>query len=127
MSAFRTTRAVVCPPSTKRHLSPARQTLLGLMQRINFGQIIELVVRDREPVLDPPPEVEYEFKFPGDNGPRLECDIEDFAIKDEIKGLFALFDRLQNVRFRVLRIRNGLPFLATARRCLPESGVGSQK
>ena len=83
------------------------------MQRINFGQIIDLVVRDREPVLDPPPKVEYEFKFPGDNGPRPECDTEDFALKKEIIELFALFDRLKTVRIRLLRIRNGLPFLAT--------------
>ncbi len=116
MSAFRATRAVGCPPCTKRQLSPARQALLRLLQRINFGQIIDLVVRDCQPVLDPPPQVEYEFKFPGDNGPRPEFDTANFTLKKEIIDLFALFDRLKTGTIRLLRVKNGLPFLATVRK-----------
>ena len=37
------------------------------MQRINFGRIDGLVIRDREPVLDPSPRKQVEIKFGGEN------------------------------------------------------------
>lgn len=94
----------------KSSLSPGRKRLLELMQRVNFGRIENLCVRDGEPVLDPPPRVVHEIKFSGENGPRPEAGIGDFVVKAQIVDLLAHFDRLRNATIEVLTIKHGLAF-----------------
>ena len=91
-------------------LSPERQRLIRDMQRINFGRIDGLVIRDREPVLDPGPRKQVEIKFGGANGPRSELGASDFALKQQVVELFAFFDALDNGTIDVLEIKHGLPF-----------------
>lgn len=90
--------------------SPERQQLIKEMQRINFGRIDCLAIRDGEPVLDPQPVLVREHKFGGDNGPRPELGVPDFLLKQRIVELFAFFDELQNGVIDVLEIKHGLPF-----------------
>ena len=94
----------------KSSLSSDRKRLIELMQRVNFGRIENLFVRDGEPVLDPPPRVVYEIKFSGENGPRPEAGIDDFAVKAQIVDLLAHFDRLRNATIELLTVKHGLPF-----------------
>lgn len=94
----------------KSSLSPDRSGLLELMQRINFGRLEGLVVRGGEPLLDPPPKVVREIKFGGENDPRTERALGDFALKTQVVELFEHFDRLQNAEIEVLSIKHGLPF-----------------
>ncbi len=96
--------------ATKASLSPQRRRLLELMQGINFGRIEELAVRDGEPDFDPPPQVVREIKFGGENGPRREMTVEDFALKSQAAQLFAQLDRLGNGTVLSLEIKHGLPF-----------------
>src|SRR5262245_61550373 len=44
-------------------LSPSRQALVRLCQEVNYGQILDLQVRDSEPLWDPGPTVLSEFKL----------------------------------------------------------------
>ena len=62
--------------TTKSSLSDSHRRLVELMQRLNFGRIQNLVVRDGEPVFDPAPKVIQKVKIGGENGPRpeLSCD-----------------------------------------------------
>jgi hypothetical protein len=79
------------------------------MQELNFGKFLDLVIRDGEPICDPPPQRKRELKFPGENGPRRERETADFSLKSEVVELFAYFDQLKNGTIDVLEVKHGLP------------------
>ncbi|MCX7701854.1 MAG: EF-hand domain-containing protein [Gemmataceae bacterium] len=95
---------------SKHDLSARRAALLELMQTINFGRIEGLVIRNGEPVLDPPPRLVREIKFGGENGPRPELHAGNFLLKTQVVELFALLDRQGDGTIDVLEIKHGLPF-----------------
>ena len=70
--------------STKALLSEPRRHLLEAMQRLNFGRIEGLVLRNGEPVFQPAPRIIQDIKIGGENGPRPELTIEDFALKSSV-------------------------------------------
>ena len=94
----------------KGALSEPRKRLVELMQHINFGRVERLVVANGQPVLEPPPRIIREIKFGGENGPRPEAGIEDFALKAQVVELFHTFDDLRDGVIEVLEIKHGLPF-----------------
>jgi hypothetical protein len=96
----------------KSALSESRQRLVELFQRINFGRIEYLEIRDGQPVLTPPPCVIREHKFCGENSPRPELASNNFVLKAQLVDLFKLFDELRNGTIAVLTIKHGLPFHA---------------
>lgn len=97
----------------KSSLTPSQQKLLAEMQRINFGRIFDLSVRDGQPVMDPPPRVVREIKFGGDNGPRPESAKADFTLKAQVRELFAQFEALGDGVIPCIEIQRGLPFRMT--------------
>lgn len=97
-------------PRNKSQLPDGRRQLLELMQSIGFGRIESLALREKDPVLDPPPRVVREVKFGGENGPRPECDVKDFALKSQVVELFSEFDRLDDGVIEILTVKHGLPF-----------------
>ena len=98
---------------TKVNLSPARARLVELMQEINFGRIKDLTIRNGDPVLTPLPRVVREIKFGGDNGPRPEATKQDFALKMEVRDLFAQFEAMGDGVVASIEIKHGLPFRMT--------------
>ena len=96
--------------ASKSNLTPAQQSLIGLMQRLNFGCIEKFVVRDGEPVLEPKPRVVREVKFCGENGPRPEAAKQDFELKKEVRDLFVQFEALGDGTVLSLEVKHGLPF-----------------
>ena len=94
----------------KSSQSPSRSRLIEWMQRIGFGTIEQLVIRQGEPVLDPPPKVVRDVKFGAENGPRPESDLNDFVLKAQVRDLFAQLDALGNGTIRCLEVKHGLPF-----------------
>ena len=97
---------------TKLSLSPARRQLVSRFQQWNFARFEGLVVCNGEPVLDPPPRVVREHKFGGENGPRPESRLEDFALKPQIIDLFRLLDELGDGVITLITVKHGLPFSA---------------
>ena len=97
----------------KQNLSLARQQLIELMQRINYGRIEGLPVRRGEPVMDPPPRIVREIKFSGENGPRPESTKADFALKAQVRDLFAQLEALGDGVIPCVEIQRGLPFRMT--------------
>lgn len=95
---------------TKSLLTASRRRLLEVMQEINYGLIEGLVILDGEPVFDPPPRRVRDVKFCAENGPRPEAAIEDFALKAQVRDLFAHLDALGNGTIRRLEVQRGLPF-----------------
>jgi hypothetical protein len=98
------------PNLRKSGLSAARQRLVELFQRTNFGRIENLTLKNGEPEFDPPPRVVAEIKLAAENGPRPERATNDFALKAQHVELFATFDRLGNEVIDIIEIKNGLPF-----------------
>jgi len=95
---------------SKSSLSPPRARLIQCMQRLDFGTIERLAVRDGEPVFDPPPRLVRDVKFGAENGPRPESCLDDFALKSQVRDLFAHLDTLGNGTIRSIEIKHGLPF-----------------
>ena len=82
-------RASNFPQIPKRDVSLDHANLIEMMQRINFGRIEQLPIRNGRPVIIPRPKVIREVKFGGENGPRPEIDISDFLLKSQVVELFA--------------------------------------
>ncbi len=95
---------------TKSSLSQPKRRLVELMQRINFGRIEGLVVRSGEPVLDPPPRIVREVKLCAENGPRPETAKEDFALKAQVREIFAHMEAMGDGVIGHIEIKHGLPF-----------------
>jgi len=94
-------------------LPPAGQRLVRLMQELNFGQVHDLVVRDGEPVFDPPPRVVREVKFCAENGPRPEAAKADFTLKSQVRELLAQLEAMGDGVVRCIEVKHGLPFKMT--------------
>ena len=94
-------------------LSPAGERLVRLMQELNFGQVRDLVVRDGDPVFDPPPRVVREVKFGGENGPRPETAKGDFALKAQVREMLAQLEALGDGVVECIEVKHGLPFKMT--------------
>lgn len=96
---------------TKGALSHPQRRLLELVQRINFGRIEGLAVRNGEPVVDPAPRVVREIKLGAEHEPRRELEKEDFVLKSQVVELFEHLTRLGNGEVERLEVKHGLPFL----------------
>ena len=90
-------------------LSPARQGLVRLWQSMNYGYIQDLLIKDREPVLDPGPVVLFDIKLDSEERPRLELDSADFLLCAETIRLMALLDQIKNGKISKLEVRAGIP------------------
>ena len=97
----------------KTDLSPARRRLVEKMQWVNHGSIEGLPVRNGEPVFDPPPRFVRRVQFGKENGPRLEAEKADFALKADVIELFTALDELGDCVITQLKIQDGLPKMMT--------------
>jgi len=97
----------------KTDLPPSHQWLIQQCQRINYGRIEGLMVRQGKPVMDRPPRIIREIKFGGDNGPRPESHKTDFKLKTSVRDLMAQLEALGDGVIACLEIQRGLPFRMT--------------
>ena len=106
------------PAMTKRFsdLSAPRQALVRLCQSMDFGQIFDLHVRDREPIFCPAPTVLLDVKLDSDCGGRPESELADFALSDEVCRLLDRLDEMGSGRIQRIEVRAGI-----ARRALIEA------
>jgi hypothetical protein len=101
-------------------LSRERQFLVRLCQFINFGEIREIEVRNREPIFGSVSRILVDLRLDNDESSRHESTLLDFNLCHELCRLFAEFDRLENAQISRVEVRAGLP-----RRILFEAPVGS--
>ena len=93
--------------------SGARGEFVRLCQRLNYGKIENLRVRNGQPVLDPLPIVTQELKFAAaDHGPPHDQRPLPAHLKQQVVELFALFDRVRDDTIAVIEVKSGLPFRA---------------
>lgn len=96
----------------KGHLSAPRRRLVEVLQEIGFGRIEDLLVRDGEPVLEPPPRVLRDIRLGRCASPHPMRAAADFALRREVVDLFALFDRERHLVVERIEAQNGLPIRA---------------
>lgn len=92
-------------------LSPAKRWLMQRMHQTNYGTMHDLIVRDGEPVIDPPPRIKRAFKLGGKRSTPKQVPL-DFVLKQEHLALFELMEEQQNGVISKLVIQDGLPFVA---------------
>jgi hypothetical protein len=114
-------------PQRYSQLSPARQALVRLCQEVNFGQILELLVRNAEPVWDPGPTILSEVRLDIEEAVRTEGALPDFRLPSEVRRLTHQLDQIKDGKIAKIEIRDGLPrrlfaHLMTRAGC-PQSGV----
>ena len=95
-------------------LSQSRQMLVRLCQNVNFGQILDLTIRESEPILRcPAPAVLVDVRLDIEAQPREEISKTDFALAAEVTRLMALLDKIENGKITKIEVRAGLPRRAT--------------
>ena len=99
--------------ATAASLPPARRRLVTLMQEVNFGRVEGIVVRGGEPILDPLPRVVREIKLCAENGPRPEVAKDDFALRAQVRDLFAHMEAMDDGVICCIEVKHGLPFKMT--------------
>jgi hypothetical protein len=101
---------------TKAGLSTPRQKLVEAMQRIAFGRIEQLHIREGDPVFEPPPRLVQEIKISGDGEVQPEVAGSDFVLKKQIVELFQRLAQLRNGVIEAIEVRHGLPCRITLQR-----------
>jgi len=89
-------------------LSPARQDLVRLAQRIAWGQILDIMVRGGEPVISELIIV-VDIKLDGDAGVRPEARLIDFTLCKEACALMQQLDEIQDGKIEAIHIQAGVP------------------
>ena len=77
-------------------------------------------MRDGEPVFDPPPTVLVDVKLDAAEGDRPELDLADFALRDEVRRLFAQLGQLRDGTVERIECRSGIPRRVIIERRLTE-------
>lgn len=90
-------------------LSSSRQTLVRACQKLNFGEIRLVHVREGDPIFEPAPVVLIDAKLYRDDEPRPELALADFALRDEVRRLMARLDDAKNGMIQRIEVRAGLP------------------
>jgi hypothetical protein len=91
------------------HLSPARQTLVHILQAVNFGELQGIPVRGGDPILDDTSLVILDAKLDKEEVPRPELDLADFALNAEVLRLMSRLDEFKNGTIQRLEVRAGIP------------------
>jgi hypothetical protein len=100
--------------------------LVRLCQSVNFGQILDLSVRNGEPILQcPAPAVFVNVRLDVEAQPREEMSAADFALGAEVTRLIALLDKIENGKITKIEVRAGLPRRATFEARNVEAGPAS--
>lgn len=100
---------------TFQQQSQARQELIRLMQRINYGEIRHLAIRNGEPILNPSPVIVRNIKFGVENSARVQATTEDFILKNQVVQFLDELDAVSDGEMEVVEIKAGLPFMALIR------------
>lgn len=90
-------------------LSPARQTLVRVLQATNFGEIQGIHVQDSDPLFDSATIVILDVKLDRDESSRRELNLDDFALNEEVLRLMSRLDELKSGTIQRLEVRAGIP------------------
>jgi hypothetical protein len=101
---------VASEPISKSCVSDPYRHLIETMQRLNFGRIENLPIRDGAPVFGPGARFIQKVKIGGDNGPRPEAAFDDFLLKKQTIELIETLTDLSDGMVLSIEVKHGLPF-----------------
>lgn len=90
-------------------LSASWQTLIRIMQSLNYGAILNLRVKNGEVSFDPQPEVLVDVRLDEDVLARSELNLSDFSLAVEVRRLFAQIDALKDGSVEKIVVHAGVP------------------
>ena len=102
-------------PITKSALSGAERRLIELLQRVNFGRIERVQVRDGVPIWNPAPHIVQTRKMGGARGPREEASLQDFWLKQPVIDLFETIREIGDGEILSITVMHGLPHVVEVR------------
>lgn len=94
----------------KSDLTGSLQELLETMQRISFGEINGLSIRNGQPNPEQPPVVIRHLKFGSGNRPQPEAQLSDFVLNAKMEEFFASLGRIEEGTIAKIEVKEGLPF-----------------
>ena len=97
-------------PPTKQSLSRDQQRLIEVFQRVRYGRIQRLQIRNGQPVLGPDLRWIRMVKVLGANDPHPLVKAADFLLRQEAVSFFQLLESIGDGEIQNLEVRNGLPF-----------------
>jgi hypothetical protein len=93
----------------KSSVSTARRRLIETMQEVGFGRVEHLLVHASDPVWSPAPRVVRQIRLGKSDAPRSTPPAADFALRQEVVELFALFDSERDIHVESIEVQHGLP------------------
>ena len=98
------------PVTRKSDLTPRQRQLVERMQRIRYGRIEDLIVRDGDPVIERgTTKVIRSVRFEGQNDPHPGLDRDDTVLKVKVVNLLRSLEQIGDGMIRVLHVVDGLP------------------
>jgi hypothetical protein len=110
-------------PISKSSLSDGQSLLIELLQRLNFGRVEGLHVRNGEPVFDPAPRVLQKLKMGANNTERPEANLKDFLLKHQTIEMLQAIADLGEGEIVAIEVKNGLCFTLELERPALSTGV----
>ncbi len=74
-----------------------------------FGQILDLLVKNAEPIWDPSPSILFEVRLDIEETPRQESKLSDFGLSSEVRRLMRQLDQIKDGKIAKIEIRDGIP------------------
>lgn len=97
--------------SGTKMLAPAQARLIELMHDVGFGRIVNLHVRDGDPVFDPAPVVKRFRQFGKSEVSRAADGRQGLESKRKVREMLELFDRERTLDIDELKFEDGQPVL----------------
>ena len=98
-------------------ISAHRQSLIRLFQSTNYGCLQDLIILDREPILNSPrPIVFADIRLDAEEHSRDELSLPDFVLCAEFHRLLSMLDEIANGEISRIEIRAGVPRRLTIRK-----------
>jgi hypothetical protein len=94
-------------------LSDANRRLVELLSDIHFGRILELRFVGGEPVYDPPPRYQRDYRLSGAYEPPPSKPQGDFQLRQPVVRLLAAIAACGSGRIVNLEVRHGMPITMT--------------
>jgi hypothetical protein len=101
---------------TKRSLNHGQRLTVEIIEKLGFGWIEQLSIRDGEPCYDRAPRIVQEIKLGADPERLPDHGGAGFTPKKEFENLFAHLERLHDAVVDI-EIRHGIPFRLVLERC----------
>jgi hypothetical protein len=92
----------------KKSLPAPSQRLVRLMQKLHFGEVLDLEIRSGQPDFTNPPRLMEAISLGCESGPHAEVANDDFQLKNSVVKLLETLERVGEGRVTI-RVRHGLP------------------